>query len=131
MSDLLTGTIPPPGLDLEGLPYEILPARTLWRRDPLRIYLELYHLARAPGGGTDVVGSFRVVPLTDEGEVDEDREAVTLDDVRLAPETSTYREFFDISLRDQESGRYRLEVEVTDRIRGETRRRTAELRLVD
>lgn len=131
MSDLLTGTPIPPGLDLEGIPFEVLPARTLWRRDPLRVYLELYHLARAPDGGTDVVARFEVVPLTDEGEVDPDRTPIVLDDVRLAPESSTYREFFDIALRDQEPGRYRLEVEVVDRIRDQRRLRTAELRLVN
>lgn len=130
MSDLLTGTPLPPGMDLEGLPYEVLPARTLWRRDPLRVYLELYHLAWG-GDGADVVGSFRVVPLGDDGSVDDERDPITLDDVRLTPSGPTYREFFDISLRDQETGRYRLEVEITDRIRGETLRRTVELRLVD
>ncbi|NNF37422.1 MAG: GWxTD domain-containing protein, partial [Gemmatimonadetes bacterium] len=81
MSDLLTGTPLPPGMDLEGLPYDVLPARTLWRRDPLRVYLELYHLAWG-GSGADVVGDFRVVPLKADGTVDEDRDPVTLDDVR-------------------------------------------------
>lgn len=131
MSDLLTGTPLPPGIDGEGLPYEVLPARTLWRRDPLRIYLELYHIGRAADGSTDLRARFRVVPLDDDGEVDSDREALELDQVRLTPEARTYREFFDIALRDQDLGRYRLEVEVTDGLRGQTVLRTAEIRLVD
>lgn len=131
MSDLLTGTPPPPGIDPEGLVYEVLPSRSLWRRDPLRIYLELYHLGRLADGSTDVRARFRVVPIGDDGEVDPEREALELDQVRLTPRGSTYREFFDIALRDQAVGRYRLEVEVTDGLRGQTIRRVAEIRLVD
>ena len=71
------------------------------------------------------------MPLRSDGQVDTDREPITLDQVRLNARGSVYREFFDISLRDQDTGRYRLEVEVTDRIRGETRRRVVELTLVD
>lgn len=130
MSDLLTGTPIPPGVDGGALPYDVLPAQTLWRRDPLRIYMEVYHIARR-GGASDLRARFSVIPLTDEGEIDDDRESITLDDVRLEPEGRSYREFFDISLRDQEPGRYRLEVEITDAIRQETRRRTSELRLVN
>lgn len=130
MSDLLTGTPIPPGLESPALLYDVLPAQTLWRRDPLRVYLELYHIGQA-SGGTDLIADFAVVPLTDEGEVDPDRSSVTLEGVRLEPEGRAYREFFDISLRDQEPGRYRLEVEITDGVRQQTRRRTSELRLVN
>ncbi len=130
MSDLLTGTPIPPGVDAAALPYDVLPAQTLWRRDPLRVYMELYHIGRR-AGASDLRASFSVVPLTEQGDLDEDREAITLDDVRLEPEGRVYREFFDISLRDQEPGRYRLEVEIIDAIRQQTRRRTTELRLVN
>jgi hypothetical protein len=130
MSDLLTGTPIPPGLESPALIYDVLPAQTLWRRDPLRVYLELYHIGRT-GGRSDLTARFAVIPLTEEGEVDPDRSSVTLDDVRLEPEGRSYREFFDISLRDQEPGRYRLEVDITDGVRQQTRRRTSELRLVN
>jgi GWxTD domain-containing protein len=130
MSDLLTGTPIPPGLASSALLFDVLPAQTLWRRDPLRVYLELYHIGQA-SGGTDLTARFAVIPLTDDGEVDADRSSVTLENVRLQPEGRTYREFFDISLRDQEPGRYRLEVEITDGVRQQTRRRTSELRLVN
>jgi GWxTD domain-containing protein len=130
MSDLLTGTPVPPGLESSDLPYDVLPAQILWRRDPLRVYLELYHIGQT-SGGSNLSARFAVIPLTEEGEVDPDRSSVTLDDVRLQPEGRSYREFFDISLRDQEPGRYRLEVEITDGVRQQTRRRTSELRLVN
>ena len=130
MSDLLTGTPIPPGLESPALIYDVLPAQTLWRRDPLRVYLELYHIGRT-GGRSDLTARFAVIPLTEEGEIDPDRSSVTLDDVRLEPEGRSYREFFDISLRDQEPGRYRLEVDITDGVRQQTRRRTSELRLVN
>jgi GWxTD domain-containing protein len=128
MSDLIVGTPVPPQIDARTLPYDVLPSTTIWRRDALRVYLELYHLGLDAGVG-QVDALFRVVPLTEDGEVDEDREPVTLDDVLLSPEGATYRQFFDIALRDQEPGRYRLEVEMEDRIRRQRVRRSMEFRL--
>ncbi len=129
MSDLLTGTPVPPEVDARALPFDVLPARRIWRRDPLRIYLELYHLGQAPDGAADVEARFTVVPLLEDGSVDRDREPVTLDDISLRPDGRTYRQFFDIALRDQDVGPYRIEVEITDRVRGETLRREARIEL--
>ena len=68
--------------------------------------------------------------LTDEGELDPDQEALTLE-VELTPPTSRpYREAFDMQLRDQEPGRYLLEVEVYDRVRDQRVLRSASLELV-
>lgn len=128
MSDLIVGTPIPPQIDARTLPYDVLPSTTIWRLDALRVYLELYHVGLQSGVG-EIDALFRVVPLDDEGEVDEDRDAVTLDDVLLNPEGATYRQFFDISLRDQEPGRYRLEVEMEDLVRGQRIRRSVEFTL--
>lgn len=129
MSDLVTGTMPSESLDLSSLPFPLLPTRRLWRRDPLRLYLELYHLETERGVG-QIRADFRVLPLDDDGEIDVSRDPVTLS-VDLESNGSTYREAFDMTLRDQEEGRYRVEVEVTDLLAGETLRRTAEIELLN
>lgn len=131
MSDILTGTLVPPEIDGRVLPYPLLPARQIWVNDPLRVYMELYHMAADGDGRALLDATFRVVPLTDNGEDDPTRSPVTLN-VQLTPRAGRpYRESFDMQLRDQRPGHYRLEVEVTDRLRGQTRIRTVELELVD
>jgi len=130
VSDLLTGTILPPELEFAGLPYPLLPARQLWIRDPLRVYLEMYHMGSASDGRGRLDARFRVIPLDDDGSVDRSREPLTLE-VQLTPRArGPYRESFDMQLRDQEPGRYRLEVEITDQVRRQVRTRAVILELV-
>ena len=130
MSDLLTGTLVPPEIDAAALPYPLLPARKIWIRDPLRVYLELFHTAGDDDGFALLDASFRVVPLTEEGVEDPERDPVTLN-VALTPRAGVpYRESFDMQLRDQEPGMYRLEVRVRDRIRDQEKRRSVDLELV-
>ena len=130
MSDLLTGTLVPPEIDAAALPYPLLPARKIWLRDPLRVYLELFHTGGDADGFAVLDASFRVVPLTEEGVEDPERDPVTLN-VALTPRAGIpYRESFDMQLRDQEPGMYRLEVRVRDRIRNQEKSRSVELELV-
>ena len=130
LSDLLTGTIPPPGIDLGAFPYPLLPARTLWVQDPLRVYLEFYHMGEDGDGRALLDARFRVTPLDETGVPDTDRDPITLE-VELTPRAGfPYREHFDMQFRDQEPGRYLLEVEVLDRIRNQRRLRTSELTLI-
>jgi GWxTD domain-containing protein len=130
VSDLLTGTLVPPEFQFAGLPYPLLPARQLWIQDALRVYLEMYHMGGAFDGRARLDARFTVVPLREDGTRDEDREPLTLQ-VELTPRADgPYRETFDMQLRDQQPGRYRLEVEVQDQVRGQLRRRTADLELV-
>ena len=130
VSDLMTGTAIPPGIDPEALPYPLLPTAQIWRRDPLRIYLELFHIGEMVSGRGELGVRFVVVPLLDDGQPDFDRDAVTLD-VTLTPRADRpYRESFDMQLRDQELGRYRVDVEVHDRARDQMVRRSAQIRIV-
>lgn len=130
MSDLVVGMAPPPDFDPRTLPFDVLPSTRIWRRDPVRFYAELYHLA-LDGGAGRVEAAFQVIPLDGDGAPDPERDVITIDDVRLEPESSTWRQFFDLSLRDQRPGRYRLVVTFTDTVRGETVQRTAEFDLVE
>lgn len=130
VSDLMTGTAIPPGIDPEALPYPLLPTGQIWRRDPLRIYLEIFHMGETESGRADLNARFIVVPLLDDGQPDFDRDPVTLS-VDLSPRADrAYRESFDMQLRDQELGRYRVDVEVHDRTRDQLVRRSAQVTIV-
>ena len=118
-----------PEIDASALPFPLLPSRRIWRREPLKIYLELYHLALDAQNVGRFRASFRVLPLRDDGEIDRSRDPVTLT-VDLESQGATYQESFVIALRDQELGHYRLEVEVTVLQRGVTRTRTAPLEII-
>ncbi|MCK5649980.1 MAG: hypothetical protein KAJ42_01325, partial [Gemmatimonadetes bacterium] len=129
VSDLTTGVRVPENIDGSSLPFPLLPARRLWQRDPLRVYLEVYHLAEDANGVGRFRSDFRVVALRDDGSIDESRGPVTLS-AELETEGPTFAAPFDIALRDQDLGRYRVEVVVTDLIRGETRSRWAPLEII-
>lgn len=130
MSDLMTGTAIPPGIDPEALPYPLLPTRQIWRRDPLRVYLELFNIGEIENGRGRLDARFIVIPLLDDGEPDFERDPVTLS-VTLTPRSDRpYRESFDMQLRDQELGLYRVDVEVFDQVREQMVRRSAQISLV-
>ncbi len=130
VSDLMTGTAIPPGIDPDALPYPLLPTAQIWRRDPLRIYFELFHIGERVSGRGELDVRFIVVPLKDDGQPDFDRDPVTLA-VTLTPRADRpYRESFDMQLRDQELGQYRVDVEVHDRVRDQLVRRSAQIRIV-
>lgn len=130
VSDLLTGTPIPPGIRPDLLPYPILPATTIWRRDPLRVYVETFNAGEYENGRASLDVRFVVIPLDEDGEADLDRDPVSLS-VNLAPRAGIpYRESFDMQLRDQELGRYRVVLEITDRARGAIVTRSSEIELV-
>lgn len=129
LSDLATGVVIPETIDGSSLPFPLLPGQRLWRRDPLRVYLEVYHLAMDAMGRARFRADFRIVPLRDDGSVDGSKTPVTLG-VELQSEASMFSSAFDIALRDQPLGHYRIEVDVTDLVRGETRSRHAPLELI-
>ena len=129
LSDLATGVAIPETIDGAALPFPLLPGQRLWLSDPLRVYLEVYHLAMDPTGQAHFRADFRVVALQDDGSVDESKTPVTLG-VELQSGESVFSSPFDIALRDHSVGHYRIEVQVTDLVRGETRSRQAALELI-
>lgn len=129
MSDLATGVDIPEGVDRTGLPFPLVPTRKIWRRDALKVYLELYHLGVDREDAARFRARFSVLPLESDGSPDRSREPVTLS-VDLQSEGRTYRQAFEIALHDQPVGNYRLTVEVTDLTTGKTRTRTAPIEII-
>ena len=131
LSDVMTGTPIPQGIRPDVLPYPILPTTTIWRGDLLRVYVEMFNAGDFDAGRASLDARFVVVPLNDDRTPDFDRQPVTLS-VNLAPEAGTpYREAFDMQLRDQELGFYEVVIEITDRARGQTMRRSRVIELVE
>jgi hypothetical protein len=129
VSDLILGLQIPETVDGSRLPFPLLPASRIWLIDTVRVYLEVYHLGLDGNGSGRFKAEFRVQALRDDGSLDESRGPVTLG-VQLETDGPTFGTPFDIALRDQELGRYRVEVVVTDLLRGETVSRSATLELI-
>lgn len=129
ISDLTTGVRLPETIDGSSLPFPLLPARRIWQWDPLRVYMEVYHLEEDANGARRFRGDFRVLALRDDGSIDESKRPVTLS-VDLQTEGPMFAAPFDIALRDQELGHYRVEVVVTDLISGKTLSRWAPFEII-
>ena len=129
ISDLATGVRIPENVETSGFLFPLLPTPQIWQEDPLLVYLEVYHLGLDSGGAGRFRADFRIVPLRDDGAEDRSRGPVTLS-VDLESEGPTFGRSFFINLHDQEVGPYRVEVEVTDLLRGGTRSRQAPLEIM-
>lgn len=129
VSDVVTGVDIPPRMDPEGLTFPVIPSRTIWQGDPLRVYLEVYHLAMDENDVGHFRADFRVVPLDGEGRVDTSRSPVTLS-VELESGDATSRRMFDINVADLAIGNYRLEVVISDLVSGQSKTRTAPVRII-
>lgn len=129
VSDVVTGVDIPPGMNPEGLTFPVIPSRTIWQGDPLRVYLEVYHLARDENDVGHFRTDFRVVSLDGQGRVDTSRAPVTLS-VDLESGEPTSRRMFDINVGDLPIGDYRLEVVISDLVSGQSKTRTAPVRII-
>lgn len=129
VSDVVTGLDIPPEIDPEGLTFPVIPSRTIWQGDPLRVYLEVYHLALDENDVGHFRADFRVVPLDRQGRVDTSREPVTLS-VDLESDAATSRRMFDINVADLAVGDYRLEVVISDLVNGQSKTRVAPIEII-
>lgn len=122
LSDLIIGLLPPPAYDIRRLPIPIIPARHIWRGDPMQVYLEVYHLQPDKGGIGRFNLAFRVTRLQEKNGRLERREVISSAfDSQSTSETA--REHFGVSVENLEAGRYELEVEVRDKQSGQKKRR--------
>lgn len=129
VSDVVVGIPLPEELDPESLAFPVLPTNRVWPSDPVRVYLEAYHL-RMEGRETAGVARY-AVDITLE-RVDRPTQAppVTLS-MTLESSEPTARRTFDLNLRDVSPGRYLLEVRLRDLASGEVRTRSRPLEIID
>lgn len=129
VSDLVTGVPPWPQIQADILPFPLVPTRTIWEDEPLRIYLEVYHLSPngegVHGFSTDLV----VRPLDEAWELEDVPDPVTLS-VDFETMVSNSRRSIDLDVRDLPTGRYRLFLTVRDRVDDREKTRTADFEIV-
>ncbi len=129
VSDLALGLQVPDNIEGSNFPFPLLPAPRIWQSDNLRVYLEIYHLALDEDRAGRFQAQFRVQALRADGNVDEGRGPVTLS-VQIQTVSSSFAAPFDIDVGSQRPGRYRVDVMVTDLLRGETVSRSATLQIM-
>jgi len=127
MSDLVVGIEPPADLK-RSLPFPVVPGQTLWPGDPVRAYLEVYHL-KVRNGLARFRADFSVVPADPE----------TMEPVRGASPTTlsfnlesaepTSRHLFELGLQSLPAGTYQATVTITDLGSGQRRTRSTTLEI--
>jgi GWxTD domain-containing protein len=130
VSDLVIGVEPPPGLNVQLLPYPVVPSHQIRKPDALKVYLEIYHLHLDRDGTGHFNIDFRVIKLERKGEKIERAEMIaSAFDFQATGQTA--KEDFGISISNLKSGDYELEVEVEDKISGMKKQRRALFQIVE
>lgn len=123
LSDIITG-IEVPGDYAEGtLPFPLLPSRKIWKPDPVKVYLEVYHLALDDDGRARFRTDFEVTPVMAQVEEQTER-TITL---RLDFESETDRRAVAVDITNVPVGAFHLRVRVTDLISGQEKSRVVPL----
>ncbi len=123
LSDIVTG-IQVPGDYAEGtFPFPLLPSRTIWKPDPVTVYLEVYHLALDEDRGGRFRVDLEVTPVTALGAAESDQQ-ITL---RLDFESEFDRKAVGVDIANVPLGSFHLRVVVTDLISGQQKSRVVPL----
>ncbi len=129
MSDLVSGVAPTVDEQYDHLPFPVIPSRTIWQDDPIRLYAELYHLSQDGEGVARYRYDFTIAALNDEGSLDSSVPPVTLS-MPLEFRDATARDVFDIDIRALPLGPARVTVRASDVRTGRTVERTVDIEIV-
>jgi GWxTD domain-containing protein len=130
VSDIVTGLPIPDEFDPNDLFFPLVPSRTIWRRDPLRVYLEAYRLAEDDAGFHRFTADFRMAQFIGRTEVEDPSNPPVTLSVDLESASARSQRVFDINVSGLKVGNYHLEVTITDLVSGATKTRTVSLRLL-
>ncbi|MFC1493112.1 GWxTD domain-containing protein [candidate division KSB1 bacterium] len=134
LSDLITGVDLPDYIDREQFPYPIVPSKGLYIGDPLKVYLEIYHLYLGPEGKAQYEIKYQIDKWRKKGfwydvpeyRKKEDRISRSSSYESLT-RTATEEVEFDIS--NIKVGRYVFTIKVTDLLSGQIRSRKGEFEI--
>jgi hypothetical protein len=127
MSDVLTGIEIPQNYVSDKFQFPILPSRKIWLPDPVKVYLEVYHLALGEDGLARIRTEFEVVPVTAFGEAEAAR-TLTLS---LDFESDADRRAVAIDVSNVPAGAYYLRVKVIDLLSGQSAVRLVPLEVAE
>ncbi len=125
LSDLVLGVEAKSEIEL---PFPFVPSDRIWAPDPLRVYLEIYHLALDADGLARFTIDFEVAKLKGKRRSKKQSIALTFEFEAAA---STSKESFEIDVSKLSSGEYELLVTVTDTVSGQRKQRTARFEVVE
>jgi GWxTD domain-containing protein len=129
MSDVVTGVAPTADEQYDHMPFPVIPSRTIWWEDPIRLYVELYHLVRDLNGVARYRFDFTIESTSDEGRPPPGSQPVTLSmDLEFLDMTS--RDVFDIDISAMPLGAATVTVRATDLQSGHTVERTVPVEIV-
>ena len=123
LSDLVVGIEPFEGIDPTLLPFPIIPGEYLWRGDPVRVYVEVYHLEVQETAPARYGIEFEIISWDTRRDIPRPGYAPTVLGFDLESPTATSRESFAIGLENLAPGSYHLRVTVTDVYSGQTKTR--------
>jgi hypothetical protein len=123
LSDLVVGIEPFPGIDPELLPFPIIPGEYLWRGDPVRVYLEVYHLQVPETAPARYGVEFEIIAWDTRRDRPWQGYDPTVLGFDLESDNPTSKETFSIGLENLAPGSYHLRVTVTDVYSGQTKSR--------
>jgi GWxTD domain-containing protein len=126
LSDVVTGIEVPDGYAEGTFPFPLLPSRQIWKPDPVKVYLEVYHLALDDDGRGQFTADFQVAPVDALGAA-ESEQAITLS---LDFESVTNRRAVAVDIANVPAGSYHLRVTVTDQVSGQSRARIVPLEVL-
>lgn len=124
VSDLVIGVEPSNLPNAEMLPFPVVQTDKIWQGDVLQVYLEVYHLKIDEKGFGHFKLDNRIIRLKKKGKKFERRELVATS-FEFNSTGSTVEEDFRISMANYNPGNYELEVEISDKISGEKKKRVA------
>lgn len=129
LSDLLLGVELPPESVSSKFVFPLMPAKQIWRNDPLKVYLEVYHLQPDTEGFGQFTIDFGITRLDKKGRVKKKEGEISLTfEFRTAGQTS--KEDFSIDVSKLQPGKYQLTATVKDEISSQEKSRSAKFTVV-
>ncbi len=134
LSDLITGIEIPEEINKEHFPYPILPAENIYAGEPLKVYLEIYHLFMGPEGKAQYEIKYQIDKWRPEGWLYDVPEYRKRED-RIARTavyesmTRTAKEAIEFDVTSLKAGRYVFTIDVRDMLSGQGKSRSGEFEI--
>ncbi|MCP4724783.1 MAG: GWxTD domain-containing protein [bacterium] len=134
LSDLITGIDIPEYIDRELFPYPIIPTKELYIGDPLKVYMEIYHLYLGSEGKAQYTIKYQIDKWRKKGfwyDVPEYRKREDRISRSSSYESLTraVKEEVEFDISNIKPGKYVFTVEVTDLLSGQIKSRKGEFEI--
>lgn len=131
ISDLIVGIDLPETSDLVDYPFPVMPTKSIYRGDLLKVYLEIYHLLLGESGQTSYRISFKMTKSGKKGLLNKfigrgrSKDIITQEYINQSRDRRV-NEFVTFDISKFKDGEYEFLIEVTDLISGKSKYRIGE-----